>query len=102
MSEEETKTIVIAWVEKDFEVVRERRRDLGELPDLREVSVPKAAVWVLQGTAEDEQKARTYAAAQKDRQAFVFVYPKVWQSGQKVEEPDPLGRAKAAVLKVGA
>jgi len=36
--------IIIAWTEEDFVVARERRRDLGELPEMKSVRIAKTCV----------------------------------------------------------
>ncbi len=81
--------IVVAWLVQDFEVVRHRRADLGERPEMREVSRPAAAVWLLRGTQEDLEKAQKYTTS-LDPVATVYQYP--------TTERDPLGRAKRDVL----
>lgn len=83
-------TIVLAWVLEDFEVVRERRADLGERPITRRVLVPKAAVWLKRGSAADVLRAQTYADKETGYKIRVFTYP--------TNERDPLGRAKREVL----
>jgi hypothetical protein len=86
--------IVLAWVTEDFRVVRERRRDLGERPELEKFNVGKAAMWLNRGTDADVAKARAYARAESDsdKTIHVFVYP----SSVK----DPLGAAKKDVLRM--
>lgn len=80
-------TIVLARVETETEVVRERRTDLGEAPIMREVPRPVACVWLRSGTAADVEKASTFAATEG---YIVYTYP--------TTERDPLGRAKAEVV----
>ena len=88
--------IVLAWTAPDFEVVRERRRDLGERPEMRELVVGKAAMWKNSVSAKkldaEVTKATAYARQQEehDRPIHVFVYPG--------SERDPLNRAKQEVL----
>jgi hypothetical protein len=84
--------IVLGWVTTELEVVRARRTDLGELPDLKQVLVPKAVVWVNKGSEKDLEKAHSYAKAQKDRTVLVFTYPKT--------EKDPLERAKKETREI--
>jgi hypothetical protein len=84
-------TIVLAWTEVGAEVVRQRRVDLGESPIMREVIIPHAAVWLNKGTLLDVAKAQAYAARETDKAIRVLTYP--------TTERDPLGRAKADVLK---
>ena len=83
-------TITIAWVETVSIPVAGQtvRSDLGELPKLEPVSVPRAAVWLLEGTEADVEKARRYAAAQSPSYTVA-----VWPVGQ----PDVLDAARAAV-----
>lgn len=83
--------IVLAWVVEDFEVVRERRRDLGERPELKTIYVPRTVMWLNSGTEADVKKATDYATKEKDHKVLVFTYPK--------SERDPLGRAKKDVMK---
>lgn len=84
--------IVLAWVIEDFEVVRQRRTDLGERPELKKIDVAKAAMWLNSGTEDDLEKAKKYAAKQTDYQIVVMTYP--------TKERDPLGHAKKDVLKL--
>jgi hypothetical protein len=84
-------TIVLAWVVPDFEVVRERRRDLGERPEMKEIKVPKAVVWLKSGDDADIEKAKAYASKETEYEIAVFTYP--------TSEKDPLGKAKREVLK---
>ena len=82
------KTIVLATTEEVTVVVRARRTDLGERPDMRTELVAKAATWLLAGDATDVKKAKAYAAQAGWK---VFTYP--------TSEKDPLGRARADVLR---
>lgn len=86
------KKIVLAWIVEDFKVVRERRRDLGERPEMEAILVPKAVVWLNAGTDEDVEKAKVYAAKETDYQIAVFAYP--------TSEREPIERAKVDVMKM--
>lgn len=86
--------IVLAWVVEDFEVVGERRTDLGERPKLRQVDVAKTVMWLNRGSDEDVKKAKAYAAKELNYEIVVLTYP--------TAEKDPLGRAKKDVLKMAA
>lgn len=80
--------IVIAWVDT-IAVPAEKiwASDLGRRPKMKDVRVSRAAMWANQGSAEDEAKARAYAAKEA---GMVFCYP--------LSERDPIGRAKADAL----
>jgi nucleotide-binding universal stress UspA family protein len=80
--------IVIAWTVDEMEIVRARHTDLGERPVMREIKVPRAALWLKSGTGEDLKKAREYAKANGYR-AFAYV----------ADEPDPIAVAKVDVFK---
>lgn len=80
--------IVLARVDEDFKVVRERRTDLGERPDMERVDKPVAMMWKNDGDAADVEKAKAYAATEG---YTVFTYK---------GERDPLGRAKRDVLRL--
>lgn len=54
--------IWLVWVEKGREVVRHRRADLGQAPLMREIDVPKAALWANHGNADDLLSAQRHAA----------------------------------------
>ena len=84
------KTIVIAWTTVAMEIVRERRTDLGERPELREVNVPRACVWLNEGGPADVMKAHAYAATLDGPLRLVFAY--------ETSEPDPIARAKRDIL----
>jgi len=86
---------VVAWTAEDFAVVRERRADLGERPELRAVTVGRAAMWLNRATPADVAKARDYAerGTGDGTPMVVFTYP--------VTEKDPLGRARREVLTDG-
>jgi hypothetical protein len=78
------RTIVLARLVDDVEVVRQRRTDLGERPVTRAVKRAEALVWLLRGNPDDAEKARAFA----DREGWrVILYP--------TSEHDPLARAKA-------
>ena len=79
--------IVSAWTEESVEILPGARVDLGERPKTRPVRIAKAAMWVNDGDAEDLDSAKRYAASQG--------YGVVTFEG----EADPLGAAKAAVLR---
>lgn len=80
--------IVIAWVEETVEWTGEPFRvDIGERPPMRPARLAKAAMWVNDGNAADLAKAERYAAREGYR-VLTFT-----------GEPDPLGAAKAAVLR---
>jgi hypothetical protein len=84
--------IVLGWVETKLEVVGTHRADLGELPNLKQVIVPKVLMWLNKGSEKDLEKAHSYAKAQKDQTVLVFTYPKT--------EKDPLGRAKKETKEI--
>ena len=83
--------IVIAWTEdvQELDEARSRnvRRDLGEANKFKDVKKPFAAMWLNKGTEADVAKARAYAGGEGKK---VFVY---------TGAGDPLGRAKADVLR---
>ena len=83
--------IVIAWTEdvQELDEARSRnvRRDLGEANKFKDVKKPFAAMWLNKGTEADVAKARAYAGGEGKK---VFVY---------IGAGDPLGRAKADVLR---
>lgn len=67
--------IVVAWTETESRIdplAPMARRDLGERPKLVEFAVPKAAMWIRNGSKSDLAKARSYAARLGYR---VFSYP---------------------------
>lgn len=70
----ETKQIVVAWTTTEIEVVQARRADLGEKPITREVKVGRACMWVREGAQADLEKARAWAAAQKDTQPIAMLF----------------------------
>jgi hypothetical protein len=81
--------IVIAWTEDSAEWDgAPYAADLGERPTMRPTRLAKAAMWLRQGTEVDVEKARAYAAKDGHR---VLTFPQ--------SERDPLGAAKAAVLR---
>ena len=84
--------IVLAWTDSDFRVVRERRTDMGERPELEAFRVGKAAMWVNKGTEADVVKANAYARSESDsdKKIRVFTYPTTLK--------DPLGAARRDVL----
>lgn len=82
------KTIVLARLVDDVEVVRERRTDLGERPLMREVKKAEAMVWLNKGDWSDVVKARAFAESEGYR---VFLY--------ETSERDPIGRAKAEIFQ---
>jgi hypothetical protein len=84
--------IVLAWVSPDLEIVSPGRIDLGERPVLKQVLVPRAAMWLKRGTDEDLEKAKAYAKAQKGEYVFVFTY--------LASEKDPIGRAKKEAKEI--
>lgn len=83
-------TIVVAWTEVDSEFVRENARDLGERPTMREITVAKAATWLLNADEAELAKAKASAFILANGWS-IFCYP--------TAERDPLGRARAAILK---
>lgn len=83
---------MLAWVVPDFEVVKQRRSDLGERPEMKEVKIPKAAVWLKRGTKADIEKAKAYAEKETDYKIAVLMYP--------TSERDPIGKAKRDVLEI--
>lgn len=84
------KTIVIAWVEDDVRIVRERRADLGERPVTKKVKVAKTCIWLLDGTPDDEAKAQAYAAGESDKAIRVFTFA--------TTHKDPRGAAAKAAM----
>jgi hypothetical protein len=81
--------IVIAWTEDSAEWDGEPfAADLGERPTMRPTRLAKAAMWLRQGTDADVAAAKRYAAPQG---YIVLTFP--------ASERDPLGAAKAAVLR---
>lgn len=88
----EKHTIVLAWIVEDFKVVRERRTDLGERPELEQIFVPRAAIWLNKGSNDDARKAQAYAETVTDQKTVVFVYP--------TNTKDPLGHAKRDVMRM--
>ena len=76
-------------------MVRERRTDLGERPEMETVREGRACTWLVEGTSEDVAKAEAYAASPTCSEgARVFVFA--------VGESDPLGKARAAVIEYHA
>src|SRR5271154_3617394 len=86
-------TIVLAWADEDFRVVRERRTDMGERPELETFRVGKSVMWLNRGTEADVEKAKVYARSEKDKEIRVFAYP--------TSNKDPLGTARRDVLRAG-
>jgi len=83
--------VVYARAEEDFVVGRERRRDLGERPEMIPVTVGKAGMW--SGKTPEPKLAETLAKATAygDKEGYrIFVYPS--------SEKDPLGRARREVV----
>jgi hypothetical protein len=81
--------IVLAWTEDSAEWDGEPyAADLGERPSMRPTRLAKAAMWLRKGTEADVEKARAYAAREGHR---VLTFP--------ASERDPIGAAKAAVLR---
>lgn len=70
-------------------MVRERRTDLGERPEMRTVREGRACVWLFSGTADDVAKAKAYIRETQPG-GSVFTYPP--------SESDPLPKARAAVV----
>jgi hypothetical protein len=66
------------------------RVDLGERPTFEPVSIPKAAVWVSNGTEEDVTRAESFAES-FGQGARVFTF----HDGE-----DPIAASKAAILAV--
>lgn len=83
----ETWQIVLAWLEDDCVVVRERATDLGERPELAWHKVARTALWLASGVQVDVDKAKAYAA-KNDRE--VYCYPPT--------TPDPCGQAAQDIL----
>jgi hypothetical protein len=84
-------TIVLAWAEDTF--VHDGmpyQADLGHAPRMVPCRKTSAAVWLNAGGAADLAKANAYAAADKDKQVYVYTFP--------CAEKDPLGRARKQVL----
>jgi len=84
--------IVIAWVDVEHRPVEspdEVRIDLGVVPRLADVRVPKAVVWLTRGVERDVEDARRFAEKIGET-ARVFVYPR--------DEEEPLVRARREVL----
>lgn len=63
-------------------------RDMNWFPEFRAEAEGKACMWMNKGSAADVAKAEAYAAKEGWK---VFTYP--------TTERDPLGKAKAAVLR---
>ncbi len=89
----EKRQIVLAWTDDSMEVVRERRTDLGERPDMRPVKVAKTVMWLNEGTPTDVKKAKAHAATADlgdGGPVRVYTYP--------LSEMDPRSRAAKSVL----
>lgn len=83
------KTITITWVETTLEAIPGARTDLGERPTLREVNTARSCVWLLEGTDDDEARARAYAESSG---ALVHTFDP--------HHPDPLASARALALEL--
>lgn len=82
--------VILAWVEAHKEPVEGTGRpDLGVPPEWRDVVVPRAVTWVIDGDDSDIERATAYGNSQVPR-ARVFTYSR-W-------ETDPLARARADVM----
>ena len=82
--------IVIAWSVDEVRLVRERRTDLGERPEMATVREGRACVWLNEGTADDVAKAEAYLReTQPDGRVFVFA----------TGEADVLAKARAAIVE---
>lgn len=69
-------TIVLAWLDDDVAIVRQRRADLGERPETRPVKIAKACIWILDGTQDDVAAALAYADRYKmDPTTRVYTMP---------------------------
>jgi hypothetical protein len=84
-------TIVIAWQDQDTQCIDLGQPDIGISPKFKQISVPKAVVWLLKGSAADYQKAVAYARTMGHEIYRVFAYD---------NERDPLGKAKKAIMQV--
>lgn len=87
-------TVVLAWLVPDFIVVKEGRRDLGERPTIKETVKAASVIWINKGTEVEIESAKRHIerTAKDYDQITFFVYP--------TSERDPLGRAKADLLKI--
>jgi len=79
--------IIIAWTDGDTVVVRERRTDLGERPEMKAVRRSRTVVWLNKGTVEDVEKARAYAAPEGYK---VFTYPQTVKDARAAAARDVL------------
>jgi hypothetical protein len=88
MGKEKTVQCVIAWTEESREWTGKAfAADLGERPELRDVLVPRACMWLNEATVRDVEAAKAYA----NREGFkVFTY---------TNEKDPIGAAKRDILR---
>lgn len=64
--------IIVAWTEEGVVAFRERRADLGELPELTHGIIAKTALWKNKGQPEDVAKAEVFA---KQNGYRVFTFP---------------------------
>lgn len=80
--------IVLARVEQEQIIDKHGRIDLGERHTFRAVPRPVAVVWANHGGERDVKRAESFALAEGYR---VLSYP--------ASEPDPLGRARADVMR---
>jgi len=81
--------IVLARVVREHVLDKEGRLDLGQRHQFKEVPAAQSLMWLNEGTEQDVQKAVAYAEETGDD----------WTVLTYRGEPDPLGRAKADVLR---
>jgi hypothetical protein len=53
--------IVIAWTDIETRIVRARRTDLGERPEVEDVRVGRSCTWLLDGDDSELARAGRYA-----------------------------------------
>lgn len=67
--------IIIAWIETESFVVRERATDLGERPLMGTRPAAKTVTWCLDGNDVDLEKAKRFANDGSEQTKHVFTYP---------------------------
>lgn len=87
------KAIVVAWLEEVQTPATPdwSGRDLGRLPKLTKVMVPRTAIWLNSGTDEDVTKALAYSETIEHPIRAVYSLP--------LPCKDPLGIAKSRIAK---
>lgn len=78
--------IMIAWIEEGVEIVRERRRDLGEMPITRPIKIARCAAWLYDGDRADLAKAIAYAKTEPGH--VVYSYPATVDNPKKMAMRD--------------